>query len=123
VPVPGTLHKARTARARATHVIFRTILVHVGRQCVIDVCSWSGLTGVASLSTIPESNFNSGGLVLTNGTASSVNQTVCHIREVKYILAATHCDRCQQTAPSYSTAERTAIDLNLEFQVRARRNL
>jgi transposase len=55
--------------------------------------------------------------VLTNGTASSVNQTVCHIREVKYILPVTHCDRCQRTVPSYSTAERTAIDLNLEYPV------
>ena len=55
--------------------------------------------------------------MLTNGTASSVNQTVCHIREVKYVLPVTHCDRCQQTAPSYTTAERTAIDLNLECPV------
>jgi transposase len=55
--------------------------------------------------------------VLINGTASSVNQTVCHMREVKYILPVTHCDRCQRTVPSYTTAERTAIDLNLEYPV------
>jgi transposase-like protein len=52
-----------------------------------------------------------------NETPPSVNQTVCHVREVKYSLSSTPCDRCQQPAPSYSTAERTAIDVNLEYPV------
>jgi lambda repressor-like predicted transcriptional regulator/transposase-like protein len=55
--------------------------------------------------------------VLTYETASSVNQTICYVREVKYVLALTPCDRCQQPASFYSTAERTAIDLNLEHPV------
>jgi transposase len=50
-------------------------------------------------------------------TTSSVNQTVCHIREVEYNLPVTPCDRCQQPAPFFTTAERTAIDLNLEYPV------
>ena len=55
--------------------------------------------------------------MLTYPTASSVNQTICRIREVKYVLPLTPCDRCQQPASFYSTAERTAIDLNLEHPV------
>jgi len=50
-------------------------------------------------------------------TTSSVNQTVCHIREVEYSLAVLPCDRCQQPAPFFTAAERTAIDLNLEYPV------
>jgi transposase len=57
------------------------------------------------------------GFVLMTETTSSVNQTVCHIREVEYSLPVTPCDRCQQSAPSYTTSERTAIDLNLEHPV------
>jgi hypothetical protein len=55
--------------------------------------------------------------VLTYRTASPVNQTVCHVREVKYILPLTLCDRCQHPASFFSTAERTAIGLNLEHPV------
>ncbi len=51
------------------------------------------------------------------GTTSSVNQSVCHIREVKCILPVAPCDRCQRAAPSYTTAERTAVDLNPEHPV------
>ena len=35
-----------------------------------------------------------------------------------YVLAEAPCDRCQQPAPRYSTAERVAIDLDLEQPVR-----
>jgi len=51
------------------------------------------------------------------GTASSVNQTVCHIREIIYCLPVAPCDRCHQPAVSYTTAERVAIDVNLEYPV------
>jgi transposase-like protein len=50
-------------------------------------------------------------------TTSSVNHTVCHIREVEYSLPVMPCDRCQRPAPFFTTAERTAIDLNLEYPV------
>ena len=50
-------------------------------------------------------------------TASSVHQTVCHICEVEYLLSVTPCNRCQQPAQFYTTAERTAIDLHLEYPV------
>jgi hypothetical protein len=56
-------------------------------------------------------------LVLMTQTTSSVNQTTCHIREVAYNLSVTPCDRCQQPAPFFTTAERAAIDINLEHQV------
>jgi transposase-like protein len=56
-------------------------------------------------------------LVLMTQTTSSVNQTICHIREVEYNLSVTPCDRCQQPAPFFTTAERTAIDINLEHPV------
>jgi transposase-like protein len=56
-------------------------------------------------------------LVLMTERKTSVNQTGCHVREVEYNLPVTPCDRCQQPAPFYTTAERTAIDLDLEHPV------
>lgn len=50
-------------------------------------------------------------------TGPPVNQTVCQIQEIHYLLPATPCDRCQRPATSLSTANRTAIDLNLEHPV------
>ena len=50
-------------------------------------------------------------------TASSIDHTICRIREVDYILSVTPCDRCQQPAPFFSVAGRTAIDLSLEHPV------
>jgi len=50
-------------------------------------------------------------------TTSSVNQTICHIREIEYSLSMAPCDRCQQPAPFFTKAERTAIDINLEYPV------
>ena len=47
-------------------------------------------------------------------TASSVNLAACQILEVSYNLASTTCDQCQQLASRFTTAERTAIDLNLD---------
>ncbi len=44
---------------------------------------------------------------------SIVNQTLCKICEIEYRLATTACDRCGQPSPGFSTAQRTAIDLNL----------
>ncbi len=45
---------------------------------------------------------------------ATTNQTLCHMREVAYLLPAASCDRCQQPAPRYSTAGRVAIDLDLD---------
>jgi hypothetical protein len=50
-------------------------------------------------------------------TAISVNQTMCGICEIRYSLTATSCDRCGQPAPYFSTAERTAIDVELQHPV------
>jgi len=47
----------------------------------------------------------------------SVNQTLCKICEIEYRLATTGCDRCGQPVPSFSTTQRTAIDLNLDQPV------
>jgi transposase len=50
-------------------------------------------------------------------TTPSVNLTVCHIREIKYNLPVAPCDRCQESSPSFTTAERVTIDLNLEYPI------
>jgi hypothetical protein len=50
-------------------------------------------------------------------TTPSVNLTVCHIREINYSLPVAPCDRCQEGAPFFTTAERVAIDLNLEYPI------
>jgi transposase len=47
----------------------------------------------------------------------SVNLTVCHMREVNYNLPVAPCDRCQESSPSFTTAERVTIDLNLEYPI------
>jgi hypothetical protein len=44
----------------------------------------------------------------------TINQTVCQVREVAYLLPTIACDRCQQMAARFSTAERVAIDLDLD---------
>lgn len=46
--------------------------------------------------------------------APAIQQTVCPIREVAYLLPATPCDRCGQAAPRTSTADRVALDLHLD---------
>jgi transposase len=46
-----------------------------------------------------------------------VNRTICQIREVQYTLPLASCDRCQRPVASFSTANRTAIDLHLEHPV------
>lgn len=50
-------------------------------------------------------------------TAASVNQTPCVIRELRYCQPACVCANCRADAPYYSTAMRTAIDLDLERPV------
>ena len=40
--------------------------------------------------------------------------TACQVRELAYLLPLLPCDRCQQAAARYSTAERVAIDLDLD---------
>lgn len=45
---------------------------------------------------------------------SRINQTVCQIRELAYLLPVLPCQRCQAPARRYSTAARVAIDLNLD---------
>jgi len=44
----------------------------------------------------------------------TINQTVCQVREVAYLLPTIACDRCQQPAARFSTAARVAIDLDLD---------
>ena len=48
---------------------------------------------------------------------SSVNQTLCKICEIEYRLTTTGCDRCGQPSPDFRTAQRIAIDLNLDQPV------
>ena len=48
---------------------------------------------------------------------SAINQTNCRIRELSYLLPSAPCDRCQQPAAHYSTAERLIIDLDLDQPV------
>jgi transposase len=47
----------------------------------------------------------------------AINQTVCQVREVAYLLPFLPCDRCQQIATRFSTAERVAIDLDLDHPI------
>jgi hypothetical protein len=49
--------------------------------------------------------------------AQTINQTPCHICEVRYTLPEVPCDRCGQLAPSFSVATRTGIDIDLEHPV------
>ena len=49
---------------------------------------------------------------MTIATAS-INQTQCLVRQLRYCQASVLCDRCQGEAGYYSTAGRTAIDLDL----------
>ena len=47
----------------------------------------------------------------------TLNHTVCQVREVAYLLPTVPCDRCQQPAARFSTAERVAIDLDLDHPI------
>jgi hypothetical protein len=47
----------------------------------------------------------------------TINSTLCQIRELAYLLPTTPCDRCDQTAPRYSTTTRVALDIDLEHPV------
>jgi transposase len=47
----------------------------------------------------------------------TLNHTVCQVREVAYLLPTLSCDRCQQPAARFSTAERVAIDLDLDHPI------
>lgn len=46
-------------------------------------------------------------------TTTSINQTPCILRTVQYSLPVETCDKCGQPAPRYSSAHRTAIDLDM----------
>ncbi len=46
-----------------------------------------------------------------------IHQTLCHIRQVRYSLSTTPCDRCAQEAPRVWDVLRTAIDLELDHPV------
>ena len=48
---------------------------------------------------------------------SAINQTACQIREVAFTAPVAVCDRCHQPALRYSTAERMAIDIDLEHPI------
>jgi transposase len=52
-----------------------------------------------------------------NDNTPVVNQTPCHIYEIRYTLPEAPCDRCGQPAPYLSLAGRTAIDIHLEQPV------
>jgi len=47
----------------------------------------------------------------------TINQTVCQVREVAYLRPTLPCDRCQQPAARFTTAERVAIDLDLDHPI------
>jgi DNA invertase Pin-like site-specific DNA recombinase len=47
----------------------------------------------------------------------TLNHTVCQVREVAYLLSTIPCDRCHQPAARFSTAERVAIDLDLDHPI------
>lgn len=47
----------------------------------------------------------------------SINQTVCKIAQIDYLLLETDCDRCKQPANFFNTAERMAIDIHLDHPV------
>jgi len=50
-------------------------------------------------------------------TSPSLNYTPCHVRHVVWTLPDAPCDRCGQPAPRFSTATRTAVDLDLDQPV------
>jgi len=50
-------------------------------------------------------------------TSPSLNYTPCHVRHVVWTLPDVPCDRCGQPAPRFSTATRTAVDLDLDQPV------
>jgi len=52
--------------------------------------------------------------LLTHPDAPGINQTVCHVRALRYSLPVLPCDRCGQPAARFSTVARTAIDLDLD---------
>ena len=47
----------------------------------------------------------------------AVNQTPCRIRQVNYCWESLPCDRCRRPAKRFTTARRTAIDLDLDTPV------
>lgn len=47
----------------------------------------------------------------------AVNETLCQIIELNYTLTTSPCDECGQIANRFTTASRTAIDLNLDHPV------
>jgi transposase len=49
--------------------------------------------------------------------SQSVNLTFCQVCEINYCLPTALCDRCQQSSPFFTTAERCAIDLNVDHPV------
>ena len=52
-----------------------------------------------------------------NQTSPSLNYTPCHVRHVVWTLPDAPCDRCGQSASRFSTATRTAVDLDLDQPV------
>jgi len=48
---------------------------------------------------------------------TSINQTMCRICEVNYSQTTAPCPQCGQESPRFTTAERTAIDIDLEQPV------
>lgn len=56
-------------------------------------------------------------IFLLNLSNPTINQTVCQIRELSYLLPTAACGRCQQSVAAFSTAKRVAIDLNLDQPV------
>lgn len=46
--------------------------------------------------------------------ARMINATCCQVRAVSYLQSSLPCVRCQQPAPRFSTADRVAVDLDLD---------
>lgn len=52
-----------------------------------------------------------------NGQELSVNQTICHVVQVDYLLPQAACNRCGHLAAGVTKAARTAIDIHLNHPV------
>jgi len=53
----------------------------------------------------------------TSPALNYLNYTPCHVRHVVWTLPDAPCDRCGQSASRFSTATRTAVDLDLDQPV------
>ena len=71
-----------------------------------------GLTHIAAIKKM-EWFHDKRGVDTMTIAAASISQTQCLVRQNRYCQANIACNRCQGEAGYYSTAGRTAIDLDL----------